>query len=79
MILLDQKHPTMLPLEVASGVTVASTPRPNLKHYVGRVALSPLSIMTNLRYCDITRGSDIATEHVNTRLPCPRGLVILTL
>ena len=41
----------------------ASTPRPHLRHYVGlgRVALVPLSIMTNLRYCDITRGSDIAT------------------
>jgi len=23
--------------------------------------------MTNLQYCDITRGSDIAAEHVNTR------------
>ena len=40
----------------------ASTPRPHLKHYVGRVALAPLSIMTKLRHCDITRGSDIATE-----------------
>jgi len=40
----------------------ASTPRPYLKHYVGRVAPAPLSIMTKLRYCDITRGSDIATE-----------------
>ena len=40
----------------------ASTRRPNLKHYVGRVGLAPLSIMTKLRYCDITRGSDIATE-----------------
>jgi len=42
----------------------APTPRPHLKHYVGlgRVALVPLSIMTNLRYCDIIRGSDIATE-----------------
>jgi len=39
-----------------------STPRPHLKHYVGRVALAPLSIMTKLRYCDITQGSDIATE-----------------
>ena len=39
----------------------ASTPRPHLKHYVGRV-LASLSIMTKLRYCDITRGSDIATE-----------------
>jgi len=40
----------------------ASTPRPRLKHYIGRVALAPLSIMTKLRYCDITRGSGIATE-----------------
>jgi len=40
----------------------ASTPRPHLKHYVGRVVLAPLNIMTKLRYCDITRGSDIATE-----------------
>jgi len=40
----------------------ASTPRPHLKHYAGRVALAPLSIMTTLRHCDITRGSDIATE-----------------
>ena len=40
----------------------ASTPRSHLKHYVGRVALAPLSIMTKLRYCDVTRGSDIATE-----------------
>ena len=42
----------------------ASTPRPHLKHYVGlgSVALVPPSIMTNLLYCDITRGSDIATE-----------------
>jgi len=35
----------------------ASTPRPHLKHYAGRIVLAPLSI-----YCDITRGSDIATE-----------------
>jgi len=27
-----------------------------------RVAQAALSIMTKLRYCDITRGSDIATE-----------------
>jgi len=40
----------------------ASTPRPYLKHYVGLFALAPLSIMTKLRYCDITWGSDIATE-----------------
>jgi len=40
----------------------ASAPRPHLKHYVGCVALAPLSIMTKLRYCDITRRSDIATE-----------------
>jgi len=40
--------------------TAASTPRPHLKHYVGRVA--PLSIMIKLRYCDITQGSDISTE-----------------
>ena len=40
----------------------ASMPRPYLKHYVGRAALAPLSIMTKLRYCDITRGSDNATE-----------------
>ena len=40
----------------------ASTPRPHRKHYVGRVALAPLSIVTKLRYCDITRGSGIATE-----------------
>ena len=40
----------------------ASTPRPHLKHYVGRVAQAPLSIMTKLRYGDISRGSDIATE-----------------
>jgi len=40
----------------------ASTPRPYLKHCVGRVALPPLSTMTKLRHCDITRGSDIATE-----------------
>jgi len=40
----------------------ASTPRPHLKHYVGRVALAPLSIMTKFRYCDIPRGSGIATE-----------------
>jgi len=40
----------------------APTPRPYLKHKVGRVALAPLSIMTKLRYCDITRWSDIATE-----------------
>ena len=40
----------------------ASTPRPHLKHYVGSVALEPLSITTKLQYCDITRGSDIVTE-----------------
>jgi len=40
----------------------APTPRPYLKHSVGRVTLAPLSIMTKLRYCDITRGSDIAAE-----------------
>jgi len=40
----------------------ASTPRPHLKNYVGRVALAPLSIMTKLQYCDITRGSDITKE-----------------
>jgi len=33
-----------------------------LQNCVGRVALAPLSIMTKFRYCDITRGSDIATE-----------------
>ena len=44
----------------------ASTPRPHLKHYVGRVALAPLSIMTKLRYCDITQGSDIATVQART-------------
>ena len=40
----------------------ASTPRPHLKHYVGRVELAPPSITTKLRYCDITQGLDIATE-----------------
>jgi len=40
----------------------ASTTRPHLKHYVGCAALAPLSIMTKLGYCDITRRSDIATE-----------------
>jgi len=40
----------------------ASTPRPHLKHYVGRVALAPPRIVAKLRYCDITQWSDIATE-----------------
>ena len=56
----------------------ASTPRPYLKHYVGRVALAPLSIITKLRYCDITRGSTLR-QNKNARLPCSRGLVLLTL
>jgi len=37
----------------------ASMPHPHLKHYVRRVALAPLSIMTKLRYCDITRGQTL--------------------
>ena len=45
----------------------ASTPRPHLKHNVGRAALAPLSIMTKLGYCDITRGPDIATEQERSR------------
>jgi len=32
-------------------------------HYVGHVAPAPLSTMTKLWYCDITRRSDIVTEH----------------
>jgi len=57
----------------------ASTPRPHLKHYVGRVALAPLNIMAKLGYCDITPGSDIVTEQERSLVQCPRCLVLLTL